>query len=334
MSAVSLKNTGEATRFFACLAAIGFFFALHISLGAKHIPLPQVIKALISYDETIFDHIVIWDLRLPRAIMAMIVGACLAVAGALMQGVTRNPLADPGLLGLLTGASFAVVVSYYFYGAAIMPWLPLVAAAGALAAACLVYWIANAAPGGARPLTLILAGAAVTALLAAIISAVQLLNQDNFENLRVWLTGTITGARFEILYWCLPWIAISTALAAYVARQVTSLAMGDEVAIGLGVNVARVKLLCLLAVVGLTASAVALAGPMGFIGLVIPHVVRLFVGTDYARVVPFSALVGAAYLLLVDIVARMVLAPVEISTGLITSLLGAPFFVWLIRAKP
>ncbi len=329
----NLRLAGESSRALMCIGAIIFFFALHISVGAKHIPLANVFDAFLSYDAKVFDHIVIWDLRLPRAIIALVVGACLAVSGALMQGVTRNALADPGLLGLLSGASFAVVIGYYFFGSTVMPFLPMLASAGALVAACLVWWIATAAPGGARPLTLILSGAAVTAFLAAIISGVQLLDQDNFQNLRVWLTGSISGSRFEVLYWCTPWLIGSSAITLYVARQVTSLAMGDEVAVGLGVNVAKIKMLVLLAVVGLTSCAVALAGPMGFIGLVIPHVVRLFVGTDYARVVPYSALVGAAYLLLVDIVARMALAPVEISTGLVTSLLGAPFFVWLVKAK-
>lgn len=328
-----IKSIGEMGRFGVMAAVIALFFALHISIGAKAIPVADVFAALVAPDETIFDHIVIWDLRMPRAIIAMVVGAALAVSGALMQGITRNPLADPGLLGLLAGASFAVVVGYGIWGGAIVPIMPLVAAGGALVAAGLVFWIATAAPGGARPLTLILAGAAISAFLGAFISAVQLLDQENFDQLRVWLTGTISGNRMSYMPWCLPWLGLGFFASLAVARQITSLAMGDEVAIGLGVNVARVKVLSLVAVVALTASAVTLSGPLGFIGLVIPHAVRLFVGTDYRFVVPYSALVGAAYLLFVDIVARIALAPVEISTGLVTSLLGAPFFVWLVRAK-
>ncbi|MCF4098145.1 FecCD family ABC transporter permease [Maritalea mediterranea] len=328
-----LRRVGEMGRFSVMAAVIALFFALHISIGAKAIPVVDVFTALIARDETVFDHIVVWDLRMPRALIAMVVGAALAVSGALMQGITRNPLADPGLLGLLAGASFAVVVGYGLWGSAIVPIMPLVAAGGALAAAALVFWIATAAPGGARPLTLILAGAAISAFLSAVIAAVQLLDQENFEQLRVWLTGTISGNRMDYMGWCLPWLGLGFLAALAVARQITSLAMGDEVAIGLGVNVAQVKVLSLVAVVSLTASAVTLSGPLGFIGLVIPHAVRLFVGTDYRFVVPYSALVGAAYLLFVDIVARVALAPIEISTGLVTSLLGAPFFVWLVRAK-
>jgi iron complex transport system permease protein len=330
---MTIKNFGEVGRLGLMAAVIALFFALHISIGAKAIPLSDVFTALIARDETVFDHIVVWNLRMPRALIAMVVGAALAVSGALMQGLTRNPLADPGLLGLLAGASFAVVVGFGIWGSAIVPIMPLVAAGGALAASALVFWIASSAPGGARPLTLILAGAAITAFLGAIIAAVQLLDQDNFDQLRVWLTGTINGNRMSYMVWCLPWLLVGFLFSFAVARQITSLAMGDEVAIGLGVNVAQVKILSLIAVVALTASAVTLSGPLGFIGLVIPHAVRLFVGTDYRFVVPYSALVGAAYLLFVDIVARIALAPIEISTGLVTSLLGAPFFVWLVRAK-
>lgn len=328
-----IKNIGELGRFSGMAVVIALFFALHISIGAKAIPLADVFSALIARDDTIFDHIVVWDLRMPRAVIAIVVGAALAVSGALMQGITRNPLADPGLLGLLAGASFAVVVAFGIWGSAIVPIMPLVAAGGALAAAGLVLWIATAAPGGARPLTLILAGAAISAFLGAVIAAVQLLDQENFDQLRVWLTGTISGHRMSYMGWCLPWLAVGFVAAFAVARQITSLAMGDDVAVGLGVNVVQVKIVSLIAVVTLTASAVTLSGPLGFIGLVIPHVVRLFVGTDYRFVVPYSALVGAAYLLFVDIIARVALAPVEISTGLVTSLLGAPFFVWLVRAK-
>lgn len=250
-----------------------------------------------------------------------------------MQGVTRNPLAEPGILGLLIGASFAVVLFVGFLGLAPPAMIPLVAAIGALVAAVTVWGIATVAPGGATPLTLVLSGAAITAFLGALVTILNLLDEQSFEELRVWLTGSLAGQRADVLVWTLPWLVAGLLIAFGTARQVTALAMGDEAAIGLGMKVGRLKALVLFAVIALTAASVAIAGPMGFVGLVVPHAVRMFVGQDYRLVVPWSAIAGAAYLLVVDIAARMVLAPVEVSTGLVTALLGAPLFVWLVRAR-
>ncbi len=308
-------------------------FGWHISVGAKTIPLGTVAEALLSYDADVFDHVVIVDLRLPRAVFATLVGAALAVSGALMQGVTRNPLAEPGILGLLMGASFAVVLFVGFLGIAPAPLIPLVAALGASVAAAAVWVIARAAPGGATPLTLVLSGSAITAFLGALVTIMNLLDEQTFEALRVWLTGSLAGRKPDVLIWTLPWLVVGLAIALGVARQVTALAMGDETAIGLGLKVGRLKALVLFAVISLTAASVAIAGPMGFVGLVVPHAVRTFVGQDYRMVVPWSAIAGAAYLLVVDIAARMVLAPIEVSTGLVTALLGAPLFIWLVRAR-
>lgn len=315
------------------IAVLAIAFAWHIAVGAKSIPLGVVFEALVAPQADVFDHIVIRDLRVPRAIFAVVVGGGLAVAGALMQGVTRNPLAEPGLLGLLTGASFAVVMAVGVFDLAAPALVPFVAALGALVAAVTVWGIATAAPGGATPLTLVLSGAAVTAFLAALISIANLLGENTFENLRVWLTGTLAGRPPEVLIWTLPWLLLGLAIALSVARQVTALSMGDDMATGLGIDVARLRVLVLVAVVALTAAAVAIAGPLGFVGLIVPHAVRLIVGHDYRVIIPFSALLGATFLLLADIAARLLLAPVEISTGLITALLGAPFFVWLVRAR-
>jgi iron complex transport system permease protein len=315
------------------IAVLTLTFLWHISVGAKTIPLVTVIQALLAYDATAFDHVVVVEMRLPRALFAVAVGAALAVSGALMQGVTRNPLADPGILGLLIGASFAVVLFVGVFNIAPAPALPLVAALGALAAAATVWGIASAAPGGATPLTLVLAGAAITAFLAALVTVALLLDEQTFQELRVWLTGSLAGGSRDVMFWAAPWLAAGFAIAFALGRQLTALGMGDEAATGLGIRVDRLKVLALLAVVALTASAVAIAGPLAFIGLVVPHAVRLFVGQDYRLVVPWSAIAGAAYLLVMDIAARMALAPLEISTGLVTALLGAPVFVWLVRTR-
>lgn len=335
MTALALPRPARAVWLapVAGLALLMLAFLWHISVGARTIPPGTVLEALTAYDATVFDHVVVMDLRLPRAICAALVGASLSVAGALMQGVTRNPLAEPGLLGLLAGASCAVVLVVGVFGLASPGLLPLVAAAGALVAAAVVWGIAVAAPGGATPLTLVLSGAAVSAFLGAVVTIANLLDEQSFEQLRVWMTGSLAGGRAEVLPWALPWLGAGMLVALGTARRVTALAMGDELATGLGMRVGRLKALTLAAVVALTAGSVALAGPLGFVGLVVPHAVRLFTGQDYRLVVPWSAIAGAAYLLVVDIAARMILAPVEISTGLVTALLGAPIFVWLVRAR-
>jgi iron complex transport system permease protein len=310
-------------------------FVIHIAIGAKLLPLSTVFDALFNFDPQNFDHTIVRKLRLSRAVLSIVVGASLAVAGALMQGVTRNPLADPGLLGLTAGASFAVVIAISVFGMTSMGFIPLIASAGALAAAAVVYLIARWVPGGATPLSLTLSGAAISAFLGALISIAHLLGQDTFENLRVWLTGSLAGRSLELLLWTGPWIAAAMLASLVLARQVTVLSMGDDVALGLGVNTRMLRIQLIAAVVVLTASAVAIAGPLGFVGLVIPHAVRLYVGADYRWIVPYSALVGGAYLLVVDIIARVAIIPREVSTGLITAMIGAPLFIYLVsrRAK-
>ncbi|MFQ3282590.1 MAG: iron complex transport system permease protein [Reinekea sp.] len=188
-------------------------------------------------------------------------------------------------------------------------------------------------PGGATPLTLTLAGAAITAFLGALISIAHLMDQESFEQLRVWLVGSLAGGRLDVLKVTAPIIIASLMLALALSRKVTVLAMGDDVARGLGVQTGWLKVQVLICVVMLTASTVALAGPLGFVGLVIPHAVRLFVGSDYRWIVPYSALVGASYLLGVDIIARIALRPQEIATGILTAMVGAPLFIHLVRKK-
>lgn len=312
---------------------LALLFGWHIAVGAKSLPLATVLEALLYYDETLFDHIIVRELRMPRAVVAVAVGASLSVAGALMQGVTRNPLAEPGILGLMAGASFAVVIGIGVFGLVSPHWLPAVAALGALVAATAVWLIAQWAPGGATPLTLTLAGAAISVFLGALISIAHLLNQESFEQLRIWLAGSLSSRRANLLPVVLPWIALALALSMTLARKVTVLAMGDDTARGLGVNTGALKAQALIAVVVLTACSVALAGPLGFVGLVIPHAVRLFVGSDYRWIVPYSALIGAAYLVGVDTLARLVLRPQEVATGIVTALIGAPLFIHLVRKR-
>lgn len=330
MSRVTIYSSGGLLFGMACVLLT---LVWHLSVGAKSLPFATVIDAFTQFDAGIFDHIIVRELRLPRALIAALVGASLAVAGALMQGVTRNPLADPGLLGLMAGASLAAVLSVSVFGLETAVWLPLIAAFGALLAAALVWTVAARAPGGATSLSLTLAGAAISGLLGAIISVLHLLDQQTFDILRGWLVGSIGGRGLTELYWSLPWLLAGLIGAVVLAPSVTALAMGDEQAAGLGIQITQRKAQLLACVVMLTAASVALAGPLGFIGLVIPHVVRLFVGSDYRWIVPWSAVFGAAYLLGIDAIARLILRPQDVATGLLTALVGAPLLVYLVRVR-
>lgn len=312
---------------------LGLALIWHVAVGATSMPVLEVYSALFHYDAGNFNHLIIQNIRLPRAFVAILVGASLSVAGALMQGVTRNPLAEPGILGLMAGASFAVVMVVALYPAVPADLLPGVAALGALLTASGVWIIAQSVPGGATPLALTLTGAAITAFLGTLISMVHLLSQDTFEQLRVWLAGSLAGRRLEDVAITVPAIVLMLLFALGISRKVTVLAMGDAMAKGVGANTAWLKGQVLICVVVLTACSVSLAGPLGFVGLVVPHVVRLFVGSDYRWVVPYSAFVGAIYLLGVDMVARVLIRPEEISTGIITAMIGAPLFIYLVRKR-
>ncbi len=320
------RSTQVTTLLFGLLAISAI---LHLRIGAKPIALVDMQAALLNFDPRNFDHVILWKMRLPRMVAAICVGAALSVAGALMQGVTRNPLADPGLLALMSGAACGVILGAPYLEGDI--WLPVLAAAGALAAACLVTAIALLAPGGRSTTVLLLSGAAVSAFLKAIVSGVNLLNEESFATFRVWLSGAITSDAAQMLPYTAPWLIAGIVVALLSAHQITALSMGQETAAGLGVRTTALSLRLLVCTVVLTASAVAMAGPLGFVGLVVPHATRLLVGADYRWIIPCSALLGAVFLLCVDIFARVIFAPTEIATGIVTSLLGAPIFVLLVR---
>ncbi len=311
------------------LAALVGISLVHLSLGARPLSLLTLAEALVAFDPKSFEHVIVHDLRLPRLLVALSVGAALAVAGALMQGVTRNPLAAPDILGVNHGAATAVVLASGL-GVASPATLPWFAFAGALAVSAVVYAL-GAVGGGATPLKLTLAGVAVSAFLGAVISAAHLLNQDNFERLRVWLAGTLTGRDMGVFAVALPYLLVGLLLALLLARQINALGLGSDVAPGLGVEAVRLRLLALASVVLLAGAAVTVTGPIGFIGLVVPHMVRTFAGVDYRWILPLSAVVGAAVLVAADLVARVAPSPEELATGIVTALVGAPVFVALVR---
>jgi iron complex transport system permease protein len=302
-----------------------------IAFGAADIAPADVWAAIFAFDAESTEHLIIRTLRVPRAAVAALVGAALGVAGALMQGLTRNPLADPGILGIETGAALGVVGAVFFLDISTLPVYALFAFLGAALTAAAVYGLGSLGRGGPTPLKVTVAGAAVTALLSSFTTAMLILNQRTLEEVRFWLAGSVAGRDLRLLVQSAPYIGFGLILAMALGRQVTALSLGDDVARGLGLRTGWVKGLSALATVLLAGGAVAVAGPVGFIGLVIPHVVRFLVGVDYRWILPYSALAGAIFLVVADVGARMLLRPIELPVGVMTALLGGPFFIYLVR---
>lgn len=312
-----------------CIILLVGLFASIVN-GATDIPLAHIFAAFTNFDNST-EHLTILTLRLPRSLSAMMVGASLAVAGGLMQGLTQNPLASPDILGINAGAALGVVVVVFALGSSSLPLIVGVAFFGAFVAAITVYFLASLGVGGATPLNLTVAGAALSTLLSSLSSGVLLLNQRSLEELRFWLTGSVAGLNFHLFLGVMPWMVMGLLSALALSRQITTLSLGESVAMGLGQQTVRIKIATTATVVVLAGSAVALAGPIGFVGLVVPHFASGIMGVDYRWSLPFSALVGAALLVWADLVARFVIRPHELPVGMMLSLLGSPFFLYLVR---
>ncbi|MEO0561330.1 MAG: iron ABC transporter permease [Chloroflexota bacterium] len=304
-----------------------------VMLGAAQITPAVVVESLYAYDRSEFDHLVIRTVRLPRVIAGAFVGASLAVAGAIMQGLTRNPLASPGILGINAGAAFAVVLAVFILGSPPLSTYAVFAMIGATVAAVIVYGLGSMGRGGATPLRLTLAGVILTAFLGAFTTALLITDQDTLDQIRFWTVGSLAGREWDLLRQTAPYMVVGMIGGLVMARQITTISLGEDIAAGLGQNTGRVKLLAAAATVLLAGGAVALAGPIGFVGLVAPHLVRFFVGTDYRWILPYSAIVGALLVIGGDMVARVIIRPQELPVGVMMGLLGAPFFIYLARWK-
>jgi iron complex transport system permease protein len=305
---------------------------LSITFGAADITSAAVWDALFAFNGST-EHLIITTVRLPRALIALTVGAALAVAGTLMQGLTRNPLADPGILGISAGAALAVVITTFLWGSASIQVYTWVAFAGGAIAAITVYTLGSIGRSGMTPLKLILAGAVLAYLLSALTTGVLILSQRTLDEIRFWLAGSLAGRDLDILLQVLPYILIGLIVAFSMGKQITALTLGEEVAKGLGLNTGWVKAIAAVVVVLLAGSAVALAGPIGFVGLIVPHLVRFWVGVDYRWILPYAAVWGALLLSLADLAARLIIRPQELPVGIMTALVGAPFFIYLARSQ-
>ncbi len=273
----------------------------------------------------------ILEARIPRTVLGLVVGAALAVAGACLQGMTRNPLADPGLLGINSGASLAMVVALSVFGVGSLHLQIGFAFVGAALAALLVHGVAAVGRRGATPAKLIIAGAAVAAGAVSWTSGILLTDQQTLEVFRRWQVGTIGGRGWDVLVVGLPFLTVGALLALAGARTLDALALGDDLARGMGLKVTRDRAVIGVGIILLTGTATALAGPIAFVGLVVPHAVRALAGGAYGRVLPLSAGLGAALVLCADVVGRIVLPPTEVQVGIMTAVVGVPVFAWFLR---
>jgi iron complex transport system permease protein len=276
-------------------------------------------------------HIIIETVRLPRALIAAAVGASLAMAGALMQALTKNPLASPGIFGINAGAGFFIVLFVTFFHVHSLQIFTWLAFSGAALAAAIVFIISAVGKDGATPLKLTLAGTAVAALFASLTQGMLAANEKALEEVLFWLAGSVAGRKLEMLTAVLPYFIVGWIGSLLLAQKVNILMMGDDVAKGLGQHTNAVKAGVALLVVLLAGSSVAVAGPIGFIGIIVPHIARALVGVDHRWVLPYCALIGAVLLIAADIGARYILMPREVPVGIVTAFLGAPFFVYIAR---
>ncbi|WP_394551344.1 FecCD family ABC transporter permease [Agromyces sp. MMS24-JH15] len=325
------RGHGRGRRILAVVLALVLLVgavAASLALGVRALDPGDVWTALVAPQPDVRAHQIVLDLRLPRTVIGLLAGVAFALAGALIQGVTRNPIADPGLLGLNSGASLAVVLAIQVVGVSSPLGYVWFAFAGAGLAAVLVFAI-----GAARPDRLALVGAATTALLTPIITLVLLGDPDTFEQYRFWVVGSLTGRGLDTAAVLWPFVLAGTVLAFVLAHRLNGLALGDDVARGLGQRVGTTRALAAAAIVLLAGTATALAGPIVLIGLVVPHAARRLVGSDARWVVAISLLLGPALLLTADVIGRFVAAPAELEAGVVAAVIGAPVLIAVARGR-
>ncbi len=303
-----------------------------IAVGARPMDFSEITHALFSPDGSDTD-LVVRTLRIPRTALAVAVGIALGIAGALIQGHTRNPLADAGLLGINAGAALFVVLAIHLLGFATPNEYLWFAFAGSLAASVVVFGISSIGGGGASPLNLALAGAAVAMFLQALTQTVILLDQSTLDEYRFWVVGSVAGRGADVLWQILPFLVLGVVIALASTPGLNVLGLGDDVARGLGTNLTRSRIVGIAAITLLTGAATAACGPIAFVGLVVPHVARIVTGPDHRWLVPYAGLLGAILVLLADVVGRVVVRPGELQVGIVLAVIGAPFFIALVRRR-
>lgn len=315
---------------FASVAVLAVVAVLGIAVGAKQIPLDQVWHGVFHYTGTDTD-VVVRDVRFPRTLLGLLVGAALGLAGTVMQALTRNPLADPGVLGINAGASAAVVTAISFFGVTSLSGYVWCAFAGAAVVSVAVYVL-----GGTRsatPVRLALAGTALTAVLVGYLNAVNLMDTAALDKMRFWTVGSLAAATMPTVTRIAPFLAVGAVLALLLARPLNALALGDDQARALGTRLTRTRVLAMVTVTVLCGGATAACGPIVYVGLMVPHVVRALTGPDLRWVLPYSAVLSPVLLVGADVLGRVVARPGELQVGIVTALAGGPVFIYLVRRR-
>ncbi len=326
---VEARGRDYLTKLIIVLGAIVLVLLMLLSMtrGAARIPVTTVIEAFRSFNPEDSKHLLVVDMRLPRVIASALVGSALAVSGALMQGMTRNPLADSGLMGLSTGAALAIAICFAYFTGVSYGQIIIFSFLGAALGASLVYGISGLVPGENSPMKLVLAGAAVSTLLLALCQGIAIASKIT-QNLTFWTMGSVSGTSWSQLRLAAPIIIMSILAAVAISGNISVLNMGKEVAVGLGLKVGYVRILGTLLVVLLAGTSVALSGTITFVGMLVPHLSRFLVGPDYRRIIPTSGVLGAILLVAADIGAKSLKPPTEIPIGAIIALLGVPVFLY------
>ncbi|MGU3401367.1 FecCD family ABC transporter permease [Brucellaceae bacterium D45D] len=304
---------------------------LHIGFGARIIGPQVVTSALMNYDPANLDHRIIIDLRLLRLLCAIVTGAALGMAGTLLQSIIRNPLGEPQILGLNAGAALAVVLATALGGTAFSTPIgrPVIASIGAALVFGLVMSMASAGKSGLTPIKATLCGVAFSAFASSVTAAILVLDEQTLTDLRIWLVGDLAGLSYPALQYAAIATGLGLTVSMLLAPYFNVLALGDDMAKGLGVNVFAVRIAGLICAAILSGAAVSIAGPIGFVGLVVPHIARQIAGNDMRLLLPLSAIGGVSLLLAADIAARVIIAPQELATGVMTAIAGAPMFIYL-----
>lgn len=306
------------------------FICISIVYGYTETTWHMAFEAFRNFDGS-NNHIIIQTVRLPRALIGAVIGASLGIAGALLQALTNNPLADPKILGINAGASFAVVAAVSFFSISSLDTFVWVAFLGAAVAGLIVFFLGTLGREGLTPMKFTLAGAAIWGLFSSFTQGVLVLNEKALEEVLFWLAGSVSGRKIEYLYSVLPYLLVAWLGSFVIARHINVLTMGEDVAKGLGQRTGVIKLLAGILIILLAGSSVAVVGPVGFVGIVVPHLARALVGIDYRWVIPYCALIGGILLNLADIAARYVIMPQEVPVGVMTAIIGTPFFIYIAR---
>ena len=304
---------------------------ISLRYGSLEITWGTAWNAIFDYDATNQSQIVVRELRLPRTILGLAAGSCLAVAGALTQGITRNPLGAPGILGVNAGAAFAIVTAIYVADIVSPEGYVWFAFFGAAGASILVYFIAQFGAGGATPVKLALAGVVITALLGGWTTSLLILDLETLDEARFWLAGSIASRGTDEIAVLFPIIIIGLLLGISLGKQINILSLGEDIAMSLGQRISIIRIAAGIVIILLCGSAVAIAGPVAFVGLAIPHMVRSLVGPDYRWILIYSLFLGPCLLLGADVIGRLIVRPTELQVGIVTAAAGAPFLIYLVR---